>query len=84
MRRIVTALLTATLLLAFSVSATLAVGFHQHLVTTPSGQQASIAQGICANRLQNAIDNLHANVHLGAPADAFATNGVSIVATSCP
>jgi hypothetical protein len=54
------------------------------VVTTPSGQQAWIAQGICKNDLQNAIDNLHANFHLGAPAAAFATNGVSFAVAGCP
>ena len=84
MRRIVLSIVTAALLTMLSVSATLAVGFHQHVVTTPSGQQAWIAQGICKNDLQNAIDNLHANFHLGAPAAAFATNGVSFAVAGCP
>lgn len=85
MRRIVTSLLTATLLLVFSVSATLAVPMHQHVLTTPSGQQAWIAQGICQNDLQNALDNFHANVHTGAPSGAFAASGnLSIARADCP
>ena len=84
MRRLVTSTLTATLLLLLSVSATLAVPLHQHVMTTPSGQEVWIAQGICKNSIQNGIDNLHANFHLGAPAEAFATNGISFVVTGCP
>lgn len=84
MRRLVLSTITAGILVLFSLSATLAVGLHQHVITTPSGQQAWIAQGICKNDLQEPIDNLHERFHQGAPAQAFATNPVAFVAQGCP
>ncbi|HEX7196512.1 MAG TPA: hypothetical protein VF364_06725 [Candidatus Limnocylindria bacterium] len=84
MRHLFLAILTAGLLLALSVTSTLAVGLHQHYITTPSGAVVPIAQGICANHLQTAIDQLHANVHLGEPGQAFASNPVALHVGSCP
>lgn len=84
MRRHLIALLSAGLLLLASGSATLAVGFHQHYVTTPSGEVVPIAQGVCHNQLQDAIDNLHEHVHFGAPTDAFASNPIAFTAGACP
>lgn len=85
MRRLILAAVTSSLLLLTFASTTLAVGFHQHYITTPSGQVVPIAQGVCKNELQNAIDNLHANVHFGAPTEAFASNPIGFSAVApCP
>lgn len=84
MRRLFAPLLAGALLLGLSASPTLAVGFHQHYLTLPSGQVVAIAGGICKNGLQHAIDNLHANFHLGSPTAAFATNPVGFSAGGCP
>lgn len=81
-RTVITMLSTAILLLA-SGSAANAVPPHQHYLTTPSGEVVPIALGICANELNTALEQLHANVHLGAPADAFASNPVSLSTGSC-
>lgn len=84
MRRHLIAPVTAAVLLLASASATLAVGFHQHYLTTPSGEVVPIAQGVCLNELQEPIDNLHEHVHFGAPADAFGSNPISFAAGACP
>ncbi|HET6379565.1 MAG TPA: hypothetical protein VFH63_00820 [candidate division Zixibacteria bacterium] len=85
MRRLVTALLAATLLVMLSVSASLAVPLHQHYLTTPGNGPVPIALGICRNELQRAIDNLHANFHLGAPGAAFSQNPVTLTTVlPCP
>lgn len=85
MRRLILAALTSGLLLLTVASTTMAVGFHQHYITTPSGEVVPIALGVCQNELQNAIDNLHANVHFGAPTQAFATNPIGFSAVApCP
>lgn len=84
MRRFVISLALGASLLAASASATLAVGLHQHYLTTPSGEVVVIAQGICANDLQNPIDNLHEHFHLGAPAAAFGTNPIVFGVGGCP
>lgn len=84
MRRLVISTIAASMLLLGAVSTALAVPLHQHYVTTPSGQVVPIAQGVCMNDLQNAVDNLHANVHQGAPAAAFASNPVGLTSGPCP
>jgi hypothetical protein len=84
MRRFVISLALGASLLAASASATLAIGLHQHYLTTPSGEVVMIAKGICANDLQNAIDNLHEHFHLGAPTGAFAGNPITFTVGTCP
>jgi hypothetical protein len=84
MRRFLIAAITSGLLLLALASTALAVPFHQHYITTPSGEVVPIAQGICKNDLQQAIDNLHEHVHFGAPTQAFATNPVAFTVTGCP
>jgi len=84
MPRFILSIVAAALMLLLTVSATLAVPLHQHVMTTPSGHQVWIAQGICKNDLQTPIDNLHANVHLGAPGSAFASNPIGLVVQGCP
>lgn len=86
MRQLIAAALTAATILAISASSALAVPLHQHYVHTPSGQVVPIANAVCGNELQNAIDNLHANVHLGAPTAAFAMdqNPVGFSVSPCP
>jgi hypothetical protein len=85
MRRLFLAVVTAGLILLSTATATLAVPFHQHYITTPSGEVVPIALGVCTNGLQNAIDNLHANVHLGAPGQAFSSNPITLTTVlPCP
>ncbi len=84
MHRLGISTFVAALLLALSASTALAVPLHQHYIVTPSGEAAAIAQGICMNDLQTAVDQLHANVHFGAPTEAFATNPVGFSAGACP
>ncbi len=84
MRRIFLAAFTSGLLLLVLASTALAVPFHQHYITTPSGEVVPIAQGICKNDLQQAIDNLHANVHFGAPTQAFVANPIGFSTSGCP
>ena len=84
MRRLLVPILAVAALLALSAAPTLAVGLHQHYLTLPSGKVVPIAQGICKNGLQTAIDNLHDNVHFGSPTAAFAGNPVAFSVTGCP
>lgn len=77
--------LVAAVLLLLSASATLAadVPLHQHTLTTPSGNEVQFAGGICKNRLQTPMNNLHMNVHLGSPGDAWRANGFSLDIAFC-
>lgn len=85
MRRFIIATLSAGLIMLASAASALAVPLHQHYITTPSGEVVPIAGGICKNELQTALDNLHANVHLGAPGKAFTTNPVTLTTIlPCP
>jgi hypothetical protein len=84
MRRLAISLALGMSLLAASASAALAVGFHQHYLTTPSGEVVLIAQGVCSHELQHAIDNLHEHFHLGAPTEAFTDNPIAFSAGACP
>ncbi|HSL97527.1 MAG TPA: hypothetical protein VK831_03050 [Candidatus Deferrimicrobiaceae bacterium] len=84
MRRFIASILAGSAILVLSASPTLAVGLHQHYLTTPSDELVPIARGVCENDLQSAIDNLHVHVHLGAPTEAFSTNGIEFSAGSCP
>lgn len=84
MRRLIAAILSSSAIVVLSASPALAVGLHQHYLTTPSSELVPIARGVCKNDLQAAIDNLHAHVHLGAPTEAFSTNGIEFSAASCP
>ena len=84
MRRLIAPILAAAALLAVAAAPTLAVGLHQHYLTLPSGEIVEIAQGICKNDLQAAIDNLHDNFHLGSPNDAFGENPVVFSLSGCP
>lgn len=84
MRRLIAPVFAVAALLALAVTPTFAVGLHQHYLTLPSGQTVSIAGGVCMNDLQNAIDNLHDNFHLGSPTAAFAENPVTFSAGGCP
>lgn len=85
MRRLLIATMTAGLLTLGTAASTLAVPLlHQHYLTTPSGNVVAIARGICKNQIQAAIDNLHPNVHLGAPGAAFASNPIALTTGACP
>lgn len=83
MRQLFVSTAISAVVLMVSASATLAVGLHQHYITTPSGKVVVIAPGICRMDLQGPIDNLHENFHLGAPIAAFATNPISFTAGAC-
>ena len=83
MRRLVISTVLASMLVLGVASTASAVSLHQHYVTTPSGEVVPIAQGVCMNDLQNAVDNLHANVHFGAPATAFGSNPIAFSAGAC-
>ena len=84
MHQLFVSIATSAAVLMVSASATLAVGLHQHYITTPSGQVVVIAPGICRMDLQGPIDNLHENFHLGAPFVAFATNPILFKAGAFP
>lgn len=83
MRRLVISTLLASMLVLGLASTASAVTLHQHFITTPSGEVVPIAQGVCMNNLQNALENLHANVHFGAPAAAFGSNPIAFAPGAC-
>ena len=58
---------------------------HRHLLTTPGTEDVEIFQGFCRGAApQGALENVHENVHLGEPTEAFATNPVDERAADCP
>ena len=57
---------------------------HRHLLTTPGNEDVEIFQGFCRGAApQGALENVHENVHLGQPTEAFATNPVDERAAPC-
>jgi len=84
MRRVLIPILAAAMALLLSAPLALAVPLHQHYLTAPSGTVVPIARGVCDNEIQTALEQLHANVHLGAPTTAFAGNPIGFSAGACP
>lgn len=85
MHRFATSLLAATALAVAASASALAndVPLHQHHLTTPGGNEVEFARGICKNELQTPMNNLHRQVHLGSPGDAWAENGFSLRIVFC-
>ena len=83
-------LLTAAMLVAVMAVATASPAMaqlapHRHLLTTPGTEDVEIFQGYCRGAApQGALENVHENVHLGEPTEAFATNPVDERAAPCP
>jgi hypothetical protein len=88
MRRILL-LLTAAMLVAVMAVATASPAMaqlapHRHLLDTPGTEDVEIFQGFCRGAApEGALENVHENVHLGEPTEAFATNPVDEVAAPC-
>ena len=90
MRRILL-LVTAAMLVAAMVVATAGPAMaqlppHRHLLTTPGAEDVEIFQGFCRGAApQRALENVHENVHLGEPTEAFESeaNPVEERAASC-
>jgi len=55
---------------------------HQHVLTTP-GATVTIGPDACTMGAIGAFQNFHYGIHVGAPADAFASNPVSIRGAGC-
>lgn len=86
MKKVVKASLVAAILFGAATAPALAdppggvVPLHQHYINTPHGPVA-IASQFCDGEQSVAFDNLHFNVHLGAP--GLQSGVVTISAAGC-